>query len=87
MRFRKRWQEVSVRRYIDPEGRAWDVVVGRESWGALYALFVPLEPRPGEPPRQALLGAVGYNEAHAELASLPEAELAELFRRATPKEP
>ena len=75
-----------MRRFIDPEGRPWDVVVGRESWGALYALFIPVEPRPGEPARQALLRAAGYNEAHAELASLPDTELAELFRRATPKD-
>jgi hypothetical protein len=45
-----------VRRYTDSRGREWDVVVGRESFGALYALFVPAAETRAET-RQALLQA------------------------------
>jgi hypothetical protein len=73
-----------MRRFVDPEGRAWDVVLGRESWGALYALFVPVSH--GAQVRQALLSVTGYDTAHAELARLSEEEVAGLFRNATTKE-
>jgi hypothetical protein len=73
-----------MRSFTDPEGAAWDVVLGRESWGALYALFVPVSHTAQV--RQALLPATGYDTAHAELDRLSDEELAELFRRATVKE-
>jgi hypothetical protein len=75
-----------VRRFVDDEGRAWDVVLGRESWGALYALFVPAGPGGTQPVRQALLQAAGYDAAYAELMDADEARIADLFRKSTPKE-
>lgn len=75
-----------MRRFVDEEGRTWDVVLGRESWGALYALFVPAGAGSAEPIRQALLRSAGYDTAYAELMDADEARIAALFRDATPKE-
>lgn len=74
-----------MRRFTDAEGGTWDVVVGRESWGVLYALFVPV----GRDAvvRQTLLAASGYEAAHSELAELDESELRELLHRSQPKNP
>jgi hypothetical protein len=73
-----------MRRHTDAQGHAWDVVVGRESFGALYALFVPAGSNPGEM-RQALLGADSQAEADAELDALSSEELNELLRESEPK--
>jgi hypothetical protein len=71
-------------RHTDPEGHAWDVVVGRESFGALYALFVPAAGNPGEI-RQALLHADSPQDAEAELDNLSPGELDTLLRESEPK--
>jgi hypothetical protein len=75
-----------MRRWIDDLGQAWDVVAGRESWGALLALFVPVGVGRPEPVRQAPLRSAGYDAAQRELDSLDDAALAALFRSAKPKE-
>lgn len=75
-----------MRRFEDSEQRAWDVVVGRESWGTLYALFVPVGTGRDEPVRQTMLDASGYDEAHALLDGLDEDELRALLERSTPKD-
>ena len=75
-----------MRRFTDAAGGAWDVVVGRESWGTLYALFVPVGTGRNEPVRQAILRASGYDAAQLELSELDDAALAALFERSTPKE-
>ena len=75
-----------MRRLADDEGRPWDAVVSRESWGALYALFVPAGAGRGEPIRRALLRSEGYDQAQRELDRLPEDELLLLFRSARPTE-
>ena len=75
-----------MRRFVDGDGQAWDVVLGRESWGALYALFVPAGPGHDRPVRQAPLRAAGYDAAHGELMNADEARIAELFRNAVPRE-
>ena len=73
-----------MRRFTDERGRGWDVVLGRESFGTLYALFVP---RAGntERTRQTMLSAVSYAEAEAELSELSEDGLASLLERSEPK--
>jgi hypothetical protein len=73
-----------MRRYEDPQGKSWDVVVGRESFGALYALFVPAASNPGEA-RQTLLDAESPLDAEAELEALSAHELNDLWRRSEPK--
>ena len=72
-----------MRRFEDRSGRVWDVVVGHESWGALLALFVPLD---GGDARQTMLRASGYNEAHQELEALEPAGLQALLDRSVEKE-
>ncbi len=75
-----------MRRFSDERGEPWDAVVGRESWGTLYALFVPAAPRATAPIRQALLQSAGYEQAQQELDAMDDAALHELFRAAQPRE-
>ena len=73
-----------MRRFEDPRGRQWDVVVGRESFGALYALFVPAGETRAET-RQTLLHADSQVEAQERLSDMSLEELTELFERSEPK--
>ncbi len=73
-----------MRRFTDPRGRSWDVVVGRESFGALYALFVPAADTRAET-RQTLLQAESQAGARQSVEDMPEDELTELFERSEPK--
>jgi hypothetical protein len=68
-------------RFVESLGNTWDVVVGRESWGAVVALFVPV--KSGQPMRQALLGARSPDEGLRELSALSPEELEQLFARST----
>ena len=76
-----------MRRILDEQGGSWDVVVGRESWGTLYALFVPAGPAARQAVRQALLQSAGYEQAQQELDAMDESALRALFRVAQPREP
>jgi hypothetical protein len=61
-----------VRGFTDGGGRAWDAMVGRESWGALVLLFSPR----GEGGNRTLpLPAETVREAEAALATLTDDEL------------
>lgn len=73
-----------MRRFTDQRDRAWDVVVGRESFGALYALFVPAAQTPGDI-RQTLLEADSQTAAQQAVAAMTGDELSELFERSEPK--
>jgi hypothetical protein len=73
-----------MRRHQDPQGRSWDVIVGRESFGALLALFLPAGANP-EAPRQALLEAGSPMDAETELDALSTDQLNDLLRRSEPK--
>ena len=73
-----------MRRYTDPRGRDWDVVVGRESFGALYALFVPAGDTRAET-RQALLQQDSKAGAQQAVEAMSEKEMNELFERSEPK--
>jgi hypothetical protein len=77
-------RERLVRRYTDPRGRQWDVVVGRESFGALYALFVPGSGTRAET-RQTLLHAESQARAREELEAMSDDEMNQLFERSEPK--
>lgn len=71
-----------MKRFVDDQGREWDVVLGRESWGALLALFVP---RGAGSARQARLKSSDYNAAQQALDRLDDAALAELLRNSEEK--
>lgn len=73
-----------MRRYTDPRGRDWDVVVGRESFGALYALFVPSGETRAET-RQTLLQEESKSKAQAAIEAMSDEELNDLYRRSEPK--
>jgi hypothetical protein len=77
-------RERLVRRYTDSRGREWDVVVGRESFGALYALFVPAAETRAET-RQALLQADSQARAWEAVEGMTDEEMNELFDRSEPK--
>ena len=73
-----------MRRFEDPRGRTWDVVVGRESFGALYALFVPSGETRAET-RQTLLQADSQAAAEESLTEMSGEEITKLFERSEPK--
>jgi hypothetical protein len=73
-----------MRRFRDSEGALWDVVLGRESWGTLLALFVPVS---GDAPvRQAPLAAAGYDAAMQELEQLDDRAVQQLLDRSAIKD-
>lgn len=81
-----------MRAFRDEDGHDWDVVAGRESWGAIFAIFIPRSgapegPRGGEKPlvRQAPLEAVAYGDANLELERMSDEDLRRLLRRSVPK--
>lgn len=69
-----------MRRFDDAEGREWEAVIGRESWGSFVVIFVPVGGSAA--PRQAPLRATGHEEASAELARMEAGELAALLQQA-----
>lgn len=73
-----------MRRFQDARGQPWDVVVGRASWGAFFALFVPVESDASV--RQAPLRASSQEAAADELDAMDNASLAALLARSTPKD-
>jgi hypothetical protein len=70
-------------RYLDDSEREWDVVVGRESWGTFFAIFVPLTAGPLV--RQSALAARSERGAYDELDALDAQAWSELFRRSDVK--
>lgn len=73
-----------MRRYTDPRGRDWDVVIGRESFGALYALFVPAGETRAET-RQTLLQQDSKAAAQKAIEAMSDDEMNELFERSESK--
>lgn len=77
-----------MRSFVDRVGRTWDVVAGRESWGAVFAIFIPdTADEPDPVIRQTLLVGTGYGEATAELDAMSEEELRAMLDRSEPKNP
>jgi len=72
-----------MKRFCDRHGRRWDVVVGRESWGALLALFTPV--RHEAPTMQVLLRAESTLDAEIELDRMSEDRLQQMLDGAEPK--
>jgi hypothetical protein len=73
-----------MRRFRDRSGVEYDVVLGRESWGSLLALFVPVQG--SAPVRQAPLQATSYDVAMQALNELDDAALQALLDRSTIKD-
>ncbi len=73
-----------MQRFTDADGGEWEVTVGRASWGAFLALFVPLG---GGEAREASLAALSADAAGRELLEAGEDELASLFRNSGPRTP
>jgi hypothetical protein len=73
-----------MRAFTDAGGRQWDVVVGRESWGAFVALFVPKSHNTDV--RQTLMQAASQEAAYDELSGMDEAALRALLDRSKPKD-
>jgi hypothetical protein len=66
-------KESNVRQFRDSTGREWEVVVGRESWGTVVAIFVA---RGGtEPPREAMMEVSSADEGNRVLLSMSVEEL------------
>jgi hypothetical protein len=72
-----------MKRFRDRDGAEWDVVLGRESWGLLLALFVPRAPGPA---RQTPLAASGLDTGAQELDELDDDALQALLDRSDIKE-
>lgn len=71
-----------MRRFRDRSGVEWDVVLGRESWGASVALFVP--PTSSDlDVRQVPLRSAAADAATRELDSLDDAALQVLLDRSS----
>jgi hypothetical protein len=71
-----------MRRFTDHQGEQWDVVVGRASWGAHYALFVPYGTSE-QAVRQTPITADTADAGMRELDALDEAGLQALLDRST----
>lgn len=74
-----------MRRFTDRLGQSWDVVLGRESWGTMLALFVPAFASTTTV-RQAQLRAAGYDTAAQELDDMDDAALQALLDASSIKE-
>jgi len=73
-----------MRRFTDRSGKRWDIVVGRESWGTLVALFVP--EKSAETSRQAQIAANSYDAAVKDIDEADDAALQALLDRSTVKD-
>lgn len=67
-----------MRIYEDPDGRVWDVLVSKGSYGRLHALFAA---RDGNPVRETPLTAATSLDAERYLLALDAAGLEALFAR------
>lgn len=74
-----------MRKLRGKDGKEWDVVLGRESWGTVLAFFVPRSGE-GEPLRAALPGA-SWDEAARRLLAMEEDDLENLMKTALPALP
>jgi hypothetical protein len=70
-----------VRSFTDDAGRAWQVVLGKESWGTLVLLFSPAA---GGDARTSVLSAETTFDANAELDALTDDQLRDRLRDSRP---
>lgn len=72
-----------MRRFADADGREWELVAGRESWGRLVAILIPVDGK--SEIRQAPLRALAYDEADREIETMTDEELRALLVGSDPK--
>ncbi|MEX2527547.1 MAG: hypothetical protein WEA09_07905 [Gemmatimonadota bacterium] len=72
-----------MRRFVDNQGRHWDLTLGRESWGAFYILFVPRASDTAI--LQTLLPSERAEEAEGMLNGMDDDALQEYLSKAEPK--
>ena len=70
-----------MRSFVDDAGTAWQVTLGKESWGTLVLLFTPLS---GGEARTSILAAETMFDASAELDALDDDALRERLRDSRP---
>jgi hypothetical protein len=70
-----------MRHFDDDDGRRWQVVLGKESWGTLVLLFTPVAA--GES-RTSVLTAETMLAANAELDALTDDDLRARLRDSRP---
>ena len=70
-----------MRGFTDDDGRRWQVVLGKESWGTLVLLFSPVS---GGETRTSILAAETAFAANAELDVLSDDELRDRLRDSRP---
>ena len=72
-----------MRVFQDEAGREWEVIVGRESWGTVVALFL-IRREPGAP-RQTYLEVRSVDEGNRLLSGLNVEGLRSLLADSVPK--
>lgn len=72
-----------MRRFLDRNGREWDAVVGRGSWGEYRIIFAPS--KGSGQIKEVPLAATSFDQAILELDSLDDAALEAYLQRATPR--
>lgn len=70
-----------MRSFLDDAGNAWEVTLGKESWGTLVLLFTPMS---GGDARTSILTAETMFDASAELDALDDDALRERLRDSRP---
>jgi hypothetical protein len=70
-----------MRHFVDDEGRRWQVVLGKESWGTLVVIFTP--EGVGES-RTSVLVAETMLAANAELDAMTDDDLRARLRDSRP---
>jgi hypothetical protein len=76
-------KEKIVKVFRDSAEREWEVVVGRESWGTVVAIFVQRGGR--EPPRETILDVSSWDDGNRLLLGLDEDGLRALLDKSVPK--
>lgn len=72
-----------MRTFEELSGRGWEVVVGRQSWGAVVAIFVPRDG--SDDVRETPLSASSYEAGNDELDELDVQGLRRLLAASSPK--
>ena len=69
-----------MRAFRSEDGFEWDVVVGRESWGTIVAMFIPRQGNAS--PRQTVLESVSADGALEWIRELSAEQLQDLLDKA-----